>query len=123
MICIQPDGQFPNTPSADPKRLESRIRVFFWITFDFLFVHHPLEKTMKKALLITSLLAAVALSACGKKEEAPVAAPAPAAVPAAAEPAAAAAPAAPADAAAAPAAAPAAPAADAAPAAPAAPKQ
>jgi hypothetical protein len=49
-----------------------------------LFIVHPLENLMKKALLITSLLAAIALSACGKKEEAPVVAPAPAAEPAAA---------------------------------------
>ena len=37
---------------------------------------------MNKTLVIASLFAAVALSACGKKEEAPVAAPAPAAAPA-----------------------------------------
>jgi hypothetical protein len=84
---------------------------FFLIKFDLVVRFIILWKyTMKKALLITSLLAAVALTACGKKEEAPVAAPA---APAAAEPAAAA-PAAPAADAAAPAAAPAAPAADAA---------
>jgi len=73
------------------------------------------SNTMKHSLLIASLVAAFALTACGKKEEAPAPAPAPAP---AAEPAPA--PAAPAaDAAAAPAAAPAADAA-AAPAAPAA---
>jgi hypothetical protein len=33
---------------------------------------------MKKSILLASLVAAVALAACGKKEEAPVAAPAPA---------------------------------------------
>jgi hypothetical protein len=71
------------------------------------------SNTMKHSLLIASLVAAFALTACGKKEEAPAPAPAPAAEPAPA-------PAAPAaDAAAAPAAAPAADAA-AAPAAPAA---
>ena len=37
---------------------------------------------MKKSILLASLLAAVALSACGKKEEAAPAAPAPAAAPA-----------------------------------------
>lgn len=37
---------------------------------------------MKKTILLASLLAAIALTACGKKEEAPVAAPAPAAEPA-----------------------------------------
>ena len=49
---------------------------------------------MNKTLVIASLFAAVALSACGKKEEAPVEAPAPAAAPAAEAPAAPAAPAA-----------------------------
>jgi hypothetical protein len=39
-----------------------------------------LEFLMNKTLLIATLLAAVALTACGKKEEAPVVAPAPAAV-------------------------------------------
>lgn len=37
---------------------------------------------MNKSLLLASLVAAVALSACGKKEEAPAPAPAPAAAPA-----------------------------------------
>jgi hypothetical protein len=76
----------------------------------FFYLNHSLEFTMTKSVLFAALLAAVALTACGKKEEAaaPVAAPAvEAAAPAA--PAADAAPAAPAaDAAAAPAAAPAA---------------
>jgi hypothetical protein len=102
MIGIQPDGLFltrhrPNSISVTSVSDD-------WI-HSRLFVNHPLENTMKKALLITSLFAAVALSACGKKEEAPVAAPA---APAAAPAADAATPAAPADAAAAPAAAPAA---------------
>jgi hypothetical protein len=74
----------------------------------FCYFNHSLELTMTKSVLFAALLAAVALTACGKKEEAA----APAAAPAAAAPAPAeAAPAAPAaDAAAAPAAAPAAPA-------------
>jgi hypothetical protein len=80
----------------------------------FCYFNHPLELTMTKSVLFAALLAAVALTACGKKEEAA----APAAAPAteAAAPAAAPAAAAPADAAAAPAAAPAAPADAAAPA-------
>ncbi len=61
---------------------------------------------MKKSLLIASILA-VALAACGKKEDAPAAPTITPAAPAAPEVAPAAAPAAPADAAAAPAAAPA----------------
>ena len=71
---------------------------------------------MNKSFVIAAMVAAVALAACGKKEEAAVEAPAPVAAPAApaadaapaAAPAAAAPAAAPADAAAAPAAAPAA---------------
>jgi len=67
----------------------------------FCYFNYPLELTMTKSVLFAALLAAVALTACGKKEEAaaPAAAPAteaaaPAAAPAAAD--AAAAPAAPA---------------------------
>jgi hypothetical protein len=68
----------------------------------FLLFNHSLELTMTKSVLFAALLAAVALTACGKKEE--VAAPAAAPATEAAAPAApAAAPAAPADAPAAPA--------------------
>jgi hypothetical protein len=49
------------------------------------FVHPFRGITMKKTVLLASLLAAIALTACGKKEEAPVAAPAAPAVEAAKE--------------------------------------
>jgi len=109
MIQPQLNGVFKkNTSSTNHGTRIHSPGFLVWPRFCFL----PFEYTMKKALLITSLLAAIALTACGKKEEAPVAAPAaPVAVePAAPAPAAdaAAAPAAPAADAAAPAAAPAA---------------
>jgi hypothetical protein len=72
----------------------------------FCYLNHSLEFTMTKSVLFAALLAAVALTACGKKEEAaaPVAPATEAAAPAAAPAADAAAAPAAADAAAAPAA-------------------
>jgi hypothetical protein len=103
MIQPQLNGVFKKNTSSKNHGVRNQSPGYLvWPLFCFL----PFEYTMKKALLITSLLAAIALTACGKKEEAPVAAPA---APAAVEPAAPAA-----DAAAAPAAPAAAPAADAA---------
>jgi hypothetical protein len=48
---------------------------FYFVSIHFLSIGNPV---MNKTLVIASLFAAVALTACGKKEEAPVAAPAPA---------------------------------------------
>ncbi|WP_413465743.1 hypothetical protein [Hydrogenophaga taeniospiralis] len=63
--------------------------VFFWLIHknrnECLSVSSIGIDAMKKTLLLASLLAAMALTACGKKEEAAVEAPAPAAAPAPAD--------------------------------------
>jgi len=81
MIPFQPGHTFTNERQAESINSEKAFEFFFGRFKRFAsFCTHPLEFLMKKALLIATLLAAVALTACGKKEEAPVVAPAPAAV-------------------------------------------
>jgi hypothetical protein len=52
------------------------------VSFAIVDQHFSKRTQMTKSLLLASLIAAAALTACGKKEEAPAPAPAPAAAPA-----------------------------------------
>ena len=70
--CTSPGRSGAREHGADSKEIQS---VAFLTTTE----DHP---EMNKSLVLATLLAAVALAACGKKEEAPAPAPAPAAAPA-----------------------------------------
>jgi hypothetical protein len=99
MISFQSDGLFNTASRLGQPSSDRRFGFFFgWCLRKMPVCSSSSNGTaiMKKSILLASLLAAIALTACGKKEEMPVApaAPAaepaaPAAAPAAAEPAAA----------------------------------
>jgi type IV secretory pathway TrbL component len=86
IITIQSGSRIKNGCLTGSIKLEFWIRVFFWPH------NHPVYLTlsigihaMKKSLLLATLLAAIAMTACSKKEEAPVEAPAAAVMDAAKE--------------------------------------